>query len=367
MTRARPLRLALAAALAAGLLATAACHPGPAAAPTPAPAGGEGAERVYVANQDAATVTVVDAATLDVVTTVDLQALGYGPNAKPHHVAVEPDGSHWYVSLIGTHRVLKLDRSNRVVATAEFEVPGMLALDANSDALYVGRSMSAVNPPERIGILDRADMSVDELSVFFARPHALATHPTRPLVYSASLAQNSMAVIRPAAEEVEVMGIAPPPGGSHVHTLVQWTVSPDGRTLVGTGEMSGRLLVYDLSDPLRPEPVTQVEVGARPWHPVFTPDGREVWLANKGSNTVTVVDAGTWGVTDVVAGEGLAEPHGAAVSADGRHVFISSNNLRGDYPGGAGTLVVIDRSTREIVRVIPVGANAAGVGTNARP
>lgn len=226
--------------------------------------------------------------------------------------------------------------------------------------------MSAVNPPERIGLVARTNMSVEEISVFFPRPHAVTAHPTRPLVYSASLAQDRMAVVRPAEEDVEMLEIESAHGAAHAHMLVQWAVSPDGRALVGTGEMSGRLLVYDLSDPLRPALVKQLEVGSRPWHPVFTPDGREVWFANKGANTVTVVDTDGWTVSAVVAGEGLAEPHGAAISADGRRVFISNNNLRGGHPGGTGTLVVIDRASREIIRVIPVGANATGVGTNAR-
>lgn len=336
---------------------------------------------VYVANQDDASVSVIDAGSLDVVATVDLASLGYGANAKPHHVAVEPDGSHWYVSLIGANRVLKLDRANRLVAELELEVPGMLALDPASDRLYVARSMSAVNPPPRIAVIDRNAMRAEEISVLFPRPHALVAHPALPLVYSASLAENSMAVIDPENEDVAVRPIPSPTGGtgghdpgSHVpgghdpdvHVVVQWAVSPDGRTMVGTGEMSGRLLVYDLSDPNAPEELRQLPVGARPWHPVFTAAGDEVWFANKGSNTVTVVDTGSWTVAATVEGRGLAEPHGAAVSPDGRYVFISNNNLEGGDPGGTGTLVVIDREARRIVRVIPVGANAAGVATNAR-
>lgn len=382
MIGARPLpRLALLGTL---LGLAAGCGSGHATVPSPGPAAAEReAERalVYVANQDEASVSIIDAATFDVVATVDLESMGYGANAKPHHVAVEADGAHWYVSLIGANRVLKLDRANRFVAEAELEVPGMLALDPESDRLWVARSMSAVNPPPRIAVIDRDRMSVEEISVLFPRPHALVAHPTRPLVYSASLAENSMAVVDGLEEDVDVRDIAPPTGGAgghqagghamaghdpNVHVIIQWAVSPDGRTLVGTGEMSGRLLVYDISDAAAPELVTQLPVDARPWHPVFSPDGAEVWFASKGSNTVTVVETSSWTPAATVEGEGLAEPHGAAVSADGRYVFISNNNLNGDHPGDTGTLVVIDRTARRIVEVIPVGANAAGVATNAR-
>ena len=372
--------LALApAALAVSLLAAGCATPGAGRAGDD----GAGAARIYVTNQDDATVTVLDAGSGEVVETVDLKALGFPATAKPHHVVAEPDGSSWYVSLIGANRVLKLDARNRLVGQAEFEVPGLLALDLESRRLLVGRSMSAVNPPQRIGVIDRDAMTAEEIPVFYPRPHALTTHPAGPLAYSASLAANRMAVVDVAEEHVRVLDL-PAPLARHdsasaepragmdgmdgsVHTLVQWAVSPDGRTLVGTGEMSGELLVFDLSDPADPALVTQLPVTARPWHPVFSPDGRWLWFANKGADAVTVVDTRSWTVAAEVRGDGLAEPHGLAIAPDGRLVFVSSNNLRGGYPGGVGTVVVIDAATRRIRAVHPVGHNPTGVGTRARP
>ena len=364
-----------------GLMGLAACAAGPvgssdtAAAPRSGAVAGATAEqgpdvpRVYVANQADATVTILDASTGDVLETVDLTELGFPANSKPHYVIAEPDGSFWYLSLIGANRVLRLDRSNRVVGDAEFEVPGLLALDPDSDRLFVGRSMSAVNPPRRVGVIDRDDMSVEEFDVLYPRPHALAAHPEAPVAYSASLATNQMAVVNAETGDVDVMPLGGEPEGqgqAGVHTLVQWAVSPDGQRLVGTGEISNLLLVYDVSDPAAPEMIRQVPVEARPWHPVFSEDGRWLWFANKGADAVTVVDTESWTVADVIQGEGLAEPHGLALSPDGERVFVSSNNLRGTYPGGTGTVVVIDAETREIERVHRVGRNAAGVGTRAR-
>ena len=117
---------------------------------------------LYVANQEAAAVTVIDLETHAVVEVIDLEAMGYGANAKPHHVAVEPDGSFWYVSLIAANRVLKFDRDNELVASVEFERPGLLALHPSEPWLFVGRSMAAVNPPQRIGRIDRMSMEVEE-------------------------------------------------------------------------------------------------------------------------------------------------------------------------------------------------------------
>src|SRR5213593_4284061 len=60
---------------------------------------------VYVANQASGKVTVIDAATDSVVAIVDFTALGFSAHPKPHHIVVEPDGSYWYVSLVGDNAV----------------------------------------------------------------------------------------------------------------------------------------------------------------------------------------------------------------------------------------------------------------------
>src|SRR5690606_1834953 len=211
--------------------------------------------------------------TNQVIRTVDLKALGFSANAKPHHVAVEPDGSYWYVTLIGDNRIVKLDANDRIVGHVPFETPGMLALHPTEDVLYVGRSMSAVSPPPRIGILRRSDMMMNELSVFFPPPHAMAIEPRSGTVHTASLAVHQMAAVVPTDERVELVDVAGPP-----HALMQFAVSPDGRTLVVSGELSHKVLVFDIADPLRPRLTNEIEVGDQPFDPIFTPDGRWVYL-----------------------------------------------------------------------------------------
>ena len=136
--------------------------------------GVQGQELLYVASQEEVTVAVIDMSTNQLVETVDLKEFGYSETAKAHHTAVEPDGSHWYVSLIAAGKILKFDRDNHLVGETAFETPGMLSLDPESDLLYVGRSMAAVNPPQRIGVIHRPSMELQEVDVFFPRPHALS-------------------------------------------------------------------------------------------------------------------------------------------------------------------------------------------------
>ncbi|NNE70894.1 MAG: YncE family protein, partial [Rhodothermales bacterium] len=251
---------------------------------------------IYVCNQGEATVSIIDSATNEVVETIDLKTMGYPENAKPHHVVVEPDGSHWYLSMIGANRVLKFNRDNEVVGSAEFQVPGMLALNYADDVMYVGRSMSAVNPPQSIGVLERSSMDMEEVDVFFPRPHALAVTPGGEYVFSASLAENRMIVLDQASGD----------GTFHefdgdINTLVQFAISPDGQTAIVGGELTNKLFFMDLSNLPEVSVRSEIEVGSRPWNPIFAADGRHAYFGNKGANTVTVVDTQTGQVAATIA------------------------------------------------------------------
>lgn len=335
----------------------------------PVPEPSAEAPRVYAANQSAAAVSVFDPSdgSLEVV---DLTELGFGENARPHDVAVEPDGSFWYVSLIGANRVLKLDRNNELVESVEFERPGLLTMDPAGEWLWVGRSMAAVNPPQRIGRIHRTSMEIEEFEVFIPRPHALAVSPDGRWVYTASLAENTVVALDTESGEAELHRL----DAADPHVIVEFALSPDGSTLVATAEQSDRLLVFDVSAAPEMRLTTEVEVADRPWHPAFSPDGRFVWFGNLGANQVTVVRAGTWEVDAQILGDGLYEPHGLAISADGTWVFVASRNERGmwiglqnlGYEAPDGTLSVIHAGTRTIRNVVEIPPYGAGVATATR-
>lgn len=326
---------------------------------------------LYVCNEGEASVTVVDMESREIVATVDLTELGFSPNAKPHHAVAEPDGSHWYLSLIGANTVLKFDRDDRIVGRAEFETPGLMALDPSSDRLYVGRSMKAVRPPQRIGVVRRSDMSLEEREVFLPRPHAIAVQPDRGWVHTASLATNQIASLPVDAGGAEFTELEPP-----VRTYVQFALSPDGARMVATGQTSGEVLDFDVTEPSAPRLVRSLRVGGEPWHPAYGPEGRFVYVPRKSADAVDVVDTDAWEVVATIEGDGLSQPHGAVVSPDGGWLFVSNNNLDGAWtPPGPdpvgedppGAVVVIDTRSREIVDVLTVGRNPTGLGTWVRP
>ena len=321
--------------------------------------------KLYVCNQGEATISIIDMASQSVTAKVNLQARGFSPNAKPHHAVAGPEGKYWYVTLIGENTILKFNQKNQIVDRIDdFEVPGLLAIHNGSNRLYVGRSMSAVDPPKSLGVIDREQMAVTKrIDTFFPRPHPIAVREDGKRAFIASLATNQLMGINTETDETKLTRL-----GGDTQTLVQFAMTPDGNTLIGGGQKTGQLLVFDASQAPALTVEDTIQVGKQPWHPVISGDGSTAYVPNKASNTVSVVDLESRTVTATIEGNGLAQPHGAVLSADGRHLFVSNNNRKGAYtPTGdnpdAGTITVIDTRTNEITKVIEVGTYPSGIGT----
>lgn len=353
--------------LAVALVATA-CGGRPGADGLPRPAAGD---LLYVVNQGGATITVVDQAALAVDTVLDLTAMGFTANAKPHHVAVEPDGSAWYVSLIGDGKVLKFSRDNRLLGQVSLETPGLLALDPVRDSLYVGRSMTAVNPPRALGVIRRSAFTlVDEHEIVVTRPHALAVTPDGRWLHAASLAENRFATVELATGRVTLTDI---PGAPR--SLVQFTVTRDGRTMIAGGELSNTLLFFDAQarPPLRVQ--REIPVGGKPWDPVVSPDGRTAWVTLLLDNAVAEVDLASGTLARTLTGR-MAQPYGAVLRRDGRVLFVVSQNAAGTVKPGEsgheahgmahtsteGWLTMLDTRTGAVIGTLMLGKGPTGAG-----
>ncbi len=332
----------------------------------------EAGEKLYVVNQAGATIAVVDQARLTIDTVMDLRTLGFSANAKPHHVAVEEDGRFWYVSLIGDGRVLKFDRDNRLVGQVKMETPGLLSLDPVHDSLYVGRSMTAVNPPKSLGVIARSTFTlVDEQEVVMPRPHALAATKDGRWVHTASLAENRIASVETSTGRVTLSVLPGVP-----RSLVTFALSPDGNTLVAGGELSNTLLVFDLRQPPPLQPAKEIPLAGKPWEPRFTADGKRVYVTLLTKNTIAEVDLASGTVVRELSGR-LAQPYSMILRRDGRYAFVASQNtgavaagqsghemhgMGADQHTTDGWLTIFDLRTGAVERTLMLGAGPTGMG-----
>jgi DNA-binding beta-propeller fold protein YncE len=329
-----------------------------------------GQARLYIANQAGSSITVVDQEKLSVDTTIDLTKLGFTANAKPHHVAVEKDGSFWYVSLTGDGRVLKFDRSNKLIGQVSIETPGLLALDPVHDSLYVGRSMTAVNPPKSLGVIRRSSFTmVEEQEIQIPRPHAIVASRDGKWVHTASIAENRIASVETATGQVQLTSLRGVP-----RSLVQFTVSPDGRWMVAGGELSNTVLVFDLTRPPPFTPASEIAVGGKPWDPVFAPDGKRAYFSLFAGTAVAELDLAAGRITRTFGGH-LVNPYDMIMRADGKYLFVVNQNLAATPKpgesgheamhgptGGNGWLSIIDVASGRIEKTLPLGPSPTGMG-----
>ena len=318
---------------------------------------GAAAGNLYVMNQGEASVSVLDPATGALVKTIRLPDLGFSATAQPHFAAFEADGSAWYLTLIGDNKVVKFDAHDAVVAQVTTNQPGMIALGSGAAAgqLAVSRSLSAVNPPASVAIIDRRTMAVvEERPIPAPHPHALGSADGR--FFTASLRQNLLATLRAD-------------GTSATTTLAgadqnfsQLAVAPAHDRLAVSADLTGLVHFYTISAGGTLAPEGTVATGGRPWHSHFSLDGKTLYVPLYQSNAVAVVDVATRAVVKTITGNGLANPYTALLSPDGKTLFVSSSNLNHAYTASDnGTVVWIDTATGNLTRVVEVGRNPTGL------
>ncbi len=161
-------------------------------------------------------------------------------------------------------------------------------------------------------------------------------------------------------------------GQNRTHMIYVW---PDMKRIVTTNVSSGTVSIIEKTiggpGPGAPPPgMPKPEGGAMPpppggdWNETVvgagkgsegfdvSPDGREIWVANAGDGTVSILDVARKEVTQTLAAD-VPGANRLKFTPDGKLVLIST--LRG------GNLTVIDAATRKTVKRIALGHGAAGI------
>jgi PQQ-dependent catabolism-associated beta-propeller protein len=199
--------------------------------------------RLYVSNEDSATVTVVDIPTGNVVTRI---AVGH----EPEGVRVSPDGA-W------------------VLVTSETD--------------------------NNVAIIDTHLLQLVHNVPVGHRPRDLAFTPDGHTAYVTGEFDASVyRVGLPGGERVEKL-LQLRKEDRPMSVLLD---VPQHRLFVGTGR-GGTVAVISVAP--QPKLVEEIPVGARPWGMALTADGRTLYTANGPSNDVTVVDTSTLKVEKKIA------------------------------------------------------------------
>jgi YVTN family beta-propeller protein len=248
--------------------------------------------RLYITNEAESTVDVADLKTLKVIKHIPL-------TNHPNNIAVSKDGKRVYVAIVaGAGAIDVIDATTLTRVKSIKTEGGIHNVYVTPDGKFVvagsipGRKVTVIDQrteevvwtvPTREGVRPmmfdtNADGSTKRIFVQLSGfngfvPIDFATHALGAEVKLPEV---------PAAERV-TEGLQ----GAPAHGLA---VTPDGKTLCVLSKMNTRMYQYSLPDL---KLIGETKVGHHPDWVTLTPDGKRAYVANAGSNSVSVVDLAT--------------------------------------------------------------------------
>jgi YVTN family beta-propeller protein len=258
---------------------------------TPAPA-------LVVLNKDDSQLAIFDPQTFQVVARVPT-----GP--IPHEVAVSSDGKLAVSTNYGEHQngttlsVIDLDAQKEI---HRFELPDLIG--PHGIEFFKGKFWFTAEGSKKIAHYDPATNKVDW------------THEI---------------------------------GQDRTHMLV---IARDGRTIYTSNVSSNSVTAVEANFDKSQWTNTVIPVGKGPEGIDISPDGREVWAANSGDGTVSVIDTAT---KKVIASFNVGTKHSNRVKFTPHGKFALISDL------GSGDLVVIDVAARKESKRLHLGKSSEGI------
>ncbi len=317
-------------------------------------------DKVYVANEGADAVSVIDATTFKTLASVRVGTM-------PHNVQVSPDGKFAWVTNNGEtdpaaaasehkgmahdgHAAMAQPGAVWVIDTGTNTVTARVTVGMHPAHVVVspdGRFAYVTNGGDNtVSVIDTATRSLVTTIPVGLFPHGLRISPDGKEVYVANLKGGTVSVIDTASQK-EVVQV--PVGKGPAQT----GFTPDGRfAFVSLSQENAVALI----DPATRKLIRKLAVGAVPIQLYATPDSRTLLVANQGTrakpgNTVSLIDLQSFKVTKtVVTGAGA---HGVVVDRDGQFAYVT--NIY------ANSVSVLDVKERRVTKNIPVGKEPNGI------
>jgi YVTN family beta-propeller protein len=238
----------------------------------------------------------------------------------PHEMALSRDGRFVYITDNGTMRIedagqggntvsvvdVKTRKRIATISLGKFHRPHGLDLDAQS-----GRLLVTTENPDRLLLIDLASRSVlRTYDTGGKTAHMVVWGPDRRYAYVSNAGSGTVAAIQLDSGGVKTIPVGQRPEGS--------ARSPDGRWIYVVNRESHRLTILD---PARNEAVGEIPTGRGPVRVAVTPDGRTLVYALIHDGAVEFADPAARRVLATVKLEG--SPVSLSLSPDGERAWAA--------------------------------------------
>ena len=248
--------------------------------------------RLYITNEAESTVDVADLKTLKVIKSIPL-------TNHPNNIAVSKDGKRVYAAIVaGAGAIDVIDAATLTRVKSIRTEGGIHNVYVTPDGKFV---VAGSIPGRKVSVIDQKTEEIvwTVPTRDGVRPMAFETNPdgstTRifvqlsnfngfvPIDFSTHAVGQEVKLPDVSGAERTVEGLQ----GAPAHGLA---VTPDGKILCVLSKMNSRMYQYSLPDL---KLLGETKVGHHPDWVTLTPDGKRAYVANAGSNSVSVIDIPT--------------------------------------------------------------------------
>ncbi len=261
--------------------------------------------RVYVSGDNSSSVSVIDTATDRVVETIEV-------GKSPHGLAMTPDGRWLLVAVNGEDRVAFINTATQqVVGSVAVAKPHTIAISPDGKTAYV-----ASQDPSRFAIVpvDLTARTAMRVIALDKPPRDLEFGHDGKALYFTKAGVNAVQVLDPASDKI----VAEIPTGVSPHYANFFAKTTLGIVVV---QGANELLLFD---PATNQPVRHLAVGKQPHWVTVSGDGKTAYVPNEGSNDFSIVDLATGKTVTIPMGNA---PRKVVVQPSQNRTTVSISNF----------------------------------------
>ena len=265
------------------------------------------------------------------------ESSGQGKTPKPALLVLNKDDSELAIVDPGTWKVVTKVKTGPIPHEVAASEDGKIAITTNYGAKHDGTTMT---------VIDLGKQAETQTVTFpgLSGPHGIEIMGDK--AYFTIEGDKSVGVFNFVGQSLDLHLMI---GEKRPHMLV---LAKDGKTIYVSCIDSNTVAIEEMKKKPTDWTQTIVKVGKGPEGIDLSPDGKEVWAANSGDGSVSIIDTATKKVKQTVE-VGTKHSNRLKFTPDGKTVLISDL--------GSGEVVVMDAGSRKIVKRLKLGTSTEGI------